>query len=76
MRHMIVVIATCAAFAQSPAFDTASVKPNVTHESNTEGRPRSSVKETPGYLAVQNASLSQCIQWAYNVQAFQVSGPT
>jgi uncharacterized protein (TIGR03435 family) len=73
---MTFVIATCAAFAQSPAFDTASVKPNVTHESSTEGRPRSSVKATPGYLAVQNASLSQCIQWAYNVQAFQVSGPT
>jgi len=75
MKHMIFVIATSAALAQSPAFDAASVKPNVTHEANAEGRPRSSIKATPGYLAIQNASLSQCIQWAYNVQAFQVSGP-
>jgi uncharacterized protein (TIGR03435 family) len=63
------------AFAQSPAFETASVKPNVTHETNGEGRARSSVNATPGYLTIHNSTLSQCIQWAYNVSAFQIAGP-
>jgi len=73
----LIWIAAGASFAQTPsAFDSASVKPNVNHETNGEGRPRASVNATPGYLAIQNSTLSQCIQWAYNVQAFQVSGPS
>jgi uncharacterized protein (TIGR03435 family) len=71
------LIAVCEGFGQTPpAFETASVKPNVAHEVNGEGRPRASVNATPGYLSVQNSTLSQLIQWAYNVQAFQVSGPS
>ena len=66
-----------AGFSQAPAaFETASVKPNAAHEVNGEGRPRASVNATPGYLAIQNSTLSQCIQWAYNVSAFQVAGPS
>jgi uncharacterized protein (TIGR03435 family) len=73
----LVLIAARAAFTQTPpAFETASVKPNANHEVNGEGRPRASVNATPGYLAVQNSTLSQYIQWAYGVQAFQVSGPS
>jgi uncharacterized protein (TIGR03435 family) len=64
------------AFSQTPpAFDAASVKPNVNHEANGEGRPRSSVSATPGNLLVRNSSLSEYIQWAYNVKGYQVSGP-
>jgi uncharacterized protein (TIGR03435 family) len=59
-----------------PTFETASVKLNVTHEVNGEGRPRASLNATPGYLTAQNSTLSQFIQWAYNVQVFQVSGPS
>jgi uncharacterized protein (TIGR03435 family) len=70
------LIAVGAAIAQSPAFETASVKLNVTHQTNGEGRPRPSVNTSPGYLTIQNSTLGQCIQWAYNVQAFQVSGPS
>src|SRR5438874_7224626 len=60
----------------SPAFEAASVKRNVSHEVNGEGRPRGSINASPGYLVVQNSTLSQCIQWAYGVSAFQVSGPS
>ena len=70
-------MAACETFAQTPPeFDTASVKPNAAHQTNGEGRPRSAVNATPGYLVMQNSSLSQLIQWAYNVPQFQVSGPS
>jgi len=70
------LIAACRSFGQTPpAFDAASVKPNVNHEVNNEGRPRASVSATPGSLRLQNSTLSECIQWAYNIQGYQVSGP-
>src|SRR5215471_7403879 len=76
-RTILYWIAAGAVFGQTaPVFDTASVKPNVTHEVNGEGRPRGSIDATPGYLNVRNSTLSQCIQWAYNVSAFQVTGPS
>jgi uncharacterized protein (TIGR03435 family) len=79
MKHTIAtlcLIASCAGLGQTPPeFETATVKPNVTHEVNGEGRPRGSINASPGYLAVQNSTLSQCLQWAYNLSAFQVTGP-
>jgi uncharacterized protein (TIGR03435 family) len=79
MKHTIAtffLLASCVGFGQTPpAFETATVKPNVNHEVNGEGRPRGSINATPGYLAVQNSTLSQCLQWAYNLSAFQVAGP-
>jgi uncharacterized protein (TIGR03435 family) len=70
-------IAACNGFGQSaPVFETASVKVNVTHEANNEGRPRASLRTTPGFFTAQNSTLSQFIQWAYNIQAFQVAGPS
>jgi uncharacterized protein (TIGR03435 family) len=76
MIASVLAIVACRVFAQTaPEFESASVKVNVTHEANGEGRPRSAINATPGYLTAQNATLSQYVQWAYNVQAFQVSGP-
>jgi uncharacterized protein (TIGR03435 family) len=74
---ILLLTAACNGLAQAPpTFETATVKLNVTHEVNGEGRPRASLNATPGYLSAQNSTLSQFIQWAYNVQAFQVSGPS
>src|SRR5689334_24504687 len=53
---------------RSPAFEAASVKPNVEHQANREGRPIGFINPSPGSLRVQNSTLKQCIQWAYNVQ--------
>src|SRR5262252_3570945 len=79
MRRMITSVLAMAAYGvlgqTAPELDTASVKMNAIHEVNGEGRPRSAINATPGYLTAQNATLSQYIQWAYNVQTFQVSGP-
>lgn len=73
----LLLFAAGAAFCQTPpAFDAASVKPNVNHEANGEGRPRSSVSATPGNLLLRNSTLSDCIQWAYNVKGYQVTGPS
>ena len=73
----LLLIAACEGFGQqSPAFDAASVKPNTSHPVNGEGRPRTAVNASPGSLNLQNMTLSQCIQWAYNVPGFQVTGPS
>jgi len=75
MKRSLILLLSVAAWAQAPAFDAASVKVNTSHETNGEGRPRARVNTTPGSVTVSNATLSDCIQWAYEVQAFQVSGP-
>jgi uncharacterized protein (TIGR03435 family) len=73
----IVLIAASRAFGQTPpAFEAASVKPNVNHQVNREGRPVGFINPSPGSLHVQNSTLSQCIQWAYNLSQYQVSGPS
>jgi uncharacterized protein (TIGR03435 family) len=59
--------------AQSPAFDVASVKsrnPAVAESSN-----RTSIDSAPGSLTIRNASLSECIKWAYLIRDYQISGP-
>jgi uncharacterized protein (TIGR03435 family) len=75
MKSSMIALIAVAAWAQGPVFDAASVKVNVAHEVNGEGRARPSVNTTPGSLTIRNATLSECIQWAYSVQTFQVSGP-
>jgi uncharacterized protein (TIGR03435 family) len=75
MKSSMIVVVAVAAWAQGPVFDAASVKVNTAHETNGEGRARPSINTTPGSLTVRNATLSECIQWAYGVQTFQVSGP-
>jgi uncharacterized protein (TIGR03435 family) len=64
-----------AGFADGPAFDVASVK-LTTHGRNGEGMSYSEVKiASPGRLVATNASLDECIRWAYDLKEYQVSGP-
>ena len=56
-------------FAQAPAFEVASVK--LASEAEFDG-PR--MQTAHGTLTVHGLSLRGCIQWAYQVQAVQVSG--
>lgn len=68
----VCVCAVC--FAQTPAFDVASVK--VSHMGGVgEGRGKQHLTTDPGRLTLSNFSLRSCVQWAYNVKDFQVSGP-
>ena len=52
------------------SFDVASVKANV---ENSLSRERLHV--SPGGVSLLNASLSFCVQWAYDIRRDQVSGP-
>jgi uncharacterized protein (TIGR03435 family) len=61
--------------AASPAFDVASVKPNLTSRGGGEGSRREKVDHSPGSLNMQNVSFSSAVQWAYSVKEYQVSGP-
>lgn len=61
--------------ADTPAFDVASVKLTA-HGRNADGPSFSDLKIAgPGRLVGTNASLEECIRWAYNVKEYQVSGP-
>jgi uncharacterized protein (TIGR03435 family) len=73
-----IVLAACGVFGQSaapPAYEVASVKPNLTGRAGGEGSQREDVASSPGSLTMRNVSLRSCIRWAYGVRDFQVSGP-
>src|SRR6266567_6523856 len=61
--------------AAPPAFEVASVK-LAHHERTADGLSFSDVKIAgPGRLVAINASLDECIRWAYQVKEYQLSGP-
>ncbi|MDQ1474110.1 MAG: hypothetical protein QOJ99_5590, partial [Bryobacterales bacterium] len=57
------------------AFDVASIKPGHMAHAGGEGSGRESVAISPNGVTLNNASLSFCLQWAWNVRFYQVSGP-
>jgi len=75
----LVLWASCGAFAQDaaapPAFEVASVKPNLSGRAGGEGSERETIASSPGSLMMRNVSLRTGIQWAYGVRGHQVSGP-
>jgi uncharacterized protein (TIGR03435 family) len=83
MRWYLVLLAAsmlhqpCAGQSAAPsaAFDVASVK-FTSHGRNADGLSISYVKiASPGRLIAINASLRECIEWAYDVKDYQISGP-
>ncbi len=61
--------------APAPAFDVASIRPAAPgQEQGLKQRPHR-VHTTPGNLVMRNISMSEIVQWAYNVAPFQVTGP-
>lgn len=79
IRAILAVFAATQALAQTaaaqPAFDVASVKPNLTSRGGGEGSRREKIDHSPGSLNLQNVSFKSAVQWAYNVKDSQVSGP-
>lgn len=73
-------VCTAGALAQigepaSPAFDVASVKATQ-YRKPADGPSFSDVKiASPGRLVAINASLYECIEWAYELKEYQFSGP-
>jgi uncharacterized protein (TIGR03435 family) len=58
-----------------PAFEVASVK-LTQHGRTPDGWSHSSVDvPSPGSFVATNASMEECIRWAYGVKEYQISGP-
>jgi uncharacterized protein (TIGR03435 family) len=62
--------------AHPAAFEVASIRPNSAWKSGGEGNSRSKIEFTPDRLTMRNVDLSECIQWAYGVQFYRISGLT
>jgi uncharacterized protein (TIGR03435 family) len=56
-------------------FAAASVKPSQIYRAGGEGSGQEHAVISPAGVTLTNASLSFCIQWAYNVRFYQVFGP-
>ena len=73
------IVAVYGAFGQTAeaplAFDVASVKANGVGTGEGPGRGREIVTPSPAGITMMNVHLKSAIQWAYHVQAIQVSGP-
>src|SRR3569623_2065736 len=69
----VTVIALLLAIAAE--FDVASIRPSQAARAGGEGSGRESVNISPATVTLRNASLSFCIQWAYSVRFYQLSGP-
>jgi uncharacterized protein (TIGR03435 family) len=69
-----VVFAACGMFGQSTtapkAFEVASIKPN------TSGTGNSSTHTSKGQIRMENVSLKQCIETAFDVKDYSLSGPS
>jgi len=77
MRSIVLTLACVAAAAgqtPAPAFDVASIKvsPGGGAGNHMFGE---NIHTSPGSLTMQHVTLKECIQWAYRVFEYQVSGP-
>ena len=61
--------------AQTPTFDVASVKVSEAFKANDKSGLEEVIKPAPNGLTMTSASMLSCIQWAYGVNEYQVSGP-
>ena len=73
----LLIFTACGAFGQpaetAPAFEVASVKLNAA--GSGEGRGREVVTPSPAGVTMRNVHLKSVLQWAYHLQAAQISGP-
>jgi len=60
------------AAAQSPAFAVATIRPTL---EEVKFERDGATQITPGNLHMRDVTLVYCIEWAYNVQEKQISGP-
>jgi uncharacterized protein (TIGR03435 family) len=62
--------------AEAPAFEVASVKMNTAGAGEGPGRGRETITPSPAGVTMKNVHLKSVVQWAYQLQAIQVSGPS
>ncbi len=74
-RVTVGLVFAAAACAQAPAFDVATIKRNVAAVSAGEGGHRENIEASPVSLTMRDVSLETCIEWAWGLQDYQISGP-
>jgi uncharacterized protein (TIGR03435 family) len=72
---VLIALPILAEAQDAPAFEVASVK-LTQHGRDKDGWSRSSLNITsPGRFVATNASMEECIRFAYDVKAYQIVGP-
>ncbi len=56
------------------AFEAASIRPSSTWKAGGEGNSRSRIEVAPNSLTMRNVDLNECVQWAYGVRSYRISG--
>jgi uncharacterized protein (TIGR03435 family) len=77
MRILLCLLAACAAYGQSPAFEVASIKPTPRPEGGgmrvgTTGGPGT---KDPGRWTCENMSFSNLVSMAFELKAFELNAP-
>ena len=70
-------LTACQVLAQVVAqasFDVASIKPAALARAGGEGSLKESIEVSPLTLTMRNVSFITCMEWAYRVKEYQVSG--
>jgi uncharacterized protein (TIGR03435 family) len=79
MRIVLATLVTAtAAFCQPaspPAFDVASIKASAPGRAGGNPLLGDNIKASPGSLTMRRVTFKECIQWAYHVFSYQVTGP-
>lgn len=68
---MMAIVLTAAA---PPAFEVASIRPADPGEAGPGDIPRN-MDSSPGHFIMRNVPLRFCLEWAYDLKDYEVSGP-
>jgi len=61
--------------AKAASFDVATIKTSSLRPSGAEGSKRARIEYTPKSLMMRNVDLLECVEWAYDLPAYRISGP-
>src|SRR5271165_795102 len=71
----LVGLATLGYGQTSPSFEVASVKASSLAKAADKRALEEHIEPEPNGLTMTSVSLRSCMQWAYDVRPFQISGP-
>jgi uncharacterized protein (TIGR03435 family) len=60
--------------SHAATFEVASIRPNSASKAGGEGSYRSKIEFAADRLTMRNVDLSECIQWAYGIPFYRISG--
>ena len=61
--------------SHAAAFEVSSIRPAAIWKAGGEGSKRSKIEYSPESLSMWNVDLTDCVQWAYGIKFYQISGP-